>query len=158
MTRTRAVAMVATFSVVFASVIVASGGVASAVPSADISASETTNGVTSVTRTGTVEVFGTANNNGPSAVRITSNYHVSEGTIVAFNAAQGTCTQLDPSTVRCNSGVLNSPGASVATNITVKPTSDLTKHHVEITFTGGPQVTDLNESNNKKLLTLKLIG
>jgi hypothetical protein len=170
MTRTRAVAMI---SAVVATIIMANTGVAYAVPSVDVSGSETTNGVTSVARTGTVDVFGTATNASPPAgpacvtrpsqttcneVRLTSNWHVSEGSIVAFNTSQGTCLQLDPATVRCNTGVLNSPGESVASNITVKPTSDPTKHHVEITFTAGPQITDPNQSNNKVMLTLKLIG
>jgi hypothetical protein len=173
MTRRRAVSKYALFSAVVLAVIMASTGVASATPSVDVSGSETTDGVTSVGRTGTVEVFGTATNTnapaGPacvtrpspttcSQVRLTSNWHVSEATIVAFHTSQGSCTQIDPATVRCNTGVLNKPGQSVASNITVKPTGDVTKHHVEITFAAGPRVTDLNDVNNKVLLTLKLIG
>ena len=176
--------LVAAFSVVLATAIVANGGVAFAVPSADISGTETTNGVTSVARTGTVTVFGTATNLGArgdgtgnptckpgssptvcSAVRLTSNWHVSGGTIVAYSTSQGTCTTAtaahpsgDPYTEDCNSGVLNLPGQSVASSITVKPTSDPTKHVLEVTFTAGPQLTDGNWSNNKQKLFLKITG
>jgi hypothetical protein len=154
-------------------IIMVTTGVAYAVPVVDISGTATTNGVTSVERTGTVEVFATATNvNAPpgpacvkrpsqttcNAVRITSNWHVSEGTIVAFNTAQGTCIQTNPATVQCNTGVINAPGQSVASNITVKPTGDPTKHHVEITFAAGPRLTDPDVSNNVVKLTLKLIG
>jgi hypothetical protein len=173
MAKMHAVVKAAVFSGVVAVVVMASTGVAYATPSVDVSSSATTNGVMSVARTGTVDVSGTAENTNPPAgpacvtrpspttcsqVRLTSNWHVSEGVIVAFDTSQGTCAQLDPATVRCNTGVLNRPGQSVSSDITVRPTSDPTKHHVEITFAAGPRVTDQNWSNNVVMLTLKLVG
>jgi len=158
--RTRARTIVATFAVVIAGVAGASAGIAGAAGSADVSATASTVGVTSVARSGTVTVYGIVKNNGPDAVKLTTSYHVSDGTVVGMNASggQGTCTMTTPTTVHCITSVAVASGTTIWTDIVVKPTTDITKHHVEITVTGGPQATDPNLTNNKSMVTLKIIG